>query len=142
MTSSDLWNDVGAIAAYAGVGVGMMLVGYAMIDMLTPGKLHELIWEQRNTNACILVSVNVVSVAAIIVAAIRSAHGDLTDGLIRTAVFSILGMLIMAVFFVILDILTPGKLGAMMVATERHPAVWVTAASHLAIAAVITAAIS
>ena len=142
MTSSDLWNDVGAIAAYAGVGVGMMLLGYALIDMLTPGKLHELIWSSRTPNASILVSVNVVSVAAIIAAAIHSAHGDLTDGLIRTAVFSVLGMLIMAAFFVVLDILTPGKLGAMMVAQQRHPAVWVTAASHLAIAAVITAAIS
>lgn len=142
MTSSELWNDVGAIAGYAGVGVGMMLLGYALIDILTPGKLHEIIWEQRNTNASILVSFNVLSVAAIIVASIRSGHGDLTDGLIRTAVFSVLGMLIMAVFFVILDVLTPGKLGAMMVAPERHPAVWVTAASHVAIAAVISAAIT
>ncbi len=142
MTSSDLWSDIGAIAAYAGVGVGMMLVGYAMVDILTPGKLHEIVWAQRNSNASILVSANVLSVGLIIVTSILSSHDGLTEGLISTAAYSVLGMLIMAVFFVVLDLLTPGKLGEMMVAQERHPAIWVTASSHVAIAAIISAAIT
>jgi hypothetical protein len=48
----------------------------------------------------------------------------------------------MAVAFLILDVITPGKLGALVVDEEPHPAVWVSSAMHLALGGVIAMALS
>ena len=48
----------------------------------------------------------------------------------------------MALSFFALDALTPGKLGALLLQEDRHPAVWVSAAAHIAVALMICAAIS
>lgn len=141
MTASDLIWDVGAIAAFAAVGCVLLLAGYALVDVLTPGKLQELIWDQRNTNAAALVTSNLVAVGLIVVTAIRSSYDELGPGLISTAVYGLLGLVFMAVSFVLVDLLTPGKLGELLVGTDKHPAVWVTCAAHIVIAAMICAAI-
>ncbi len=142
MTASDLVSDVGAIAAFSAVGCALLLAGYALVDVLTPGKLHELIWEQRNSNAAALVSANLVAVGLIVVTAIRSSYDELGPGLISTAVYGLLGLAFMAITFVLVDVLTPGKLGALLVSSEKHPAVWVTCAAHVVMAAMICAAIN
>ncbi|MBD2758460.1 DUF350 domain-containing protein [Yimella sp. cx-573] len=142
VTASDLLSDVGAIAAFAALGSVLLLAGYALVDVLTPGKLHELIWEQRNVNAAILLSANVIAVAMIVVVSIRSSYDGLGEGLISTAAYSVLGLIFMAISFVAVDALTPGKLGHLLVERERHPAVWVSASANLATAAMICAAIN
>jgi hypothetical protein len=50
-------------------------------------------------------------------------------------------VLLQAVAFLILDLLTPGKLGVMLTQVPFHPASLVTAASQLAVAAIIVASI-
>ncbi|WTE91122.1 DUF350 domain-containing protein [Streptomyces sp. NBC_01614] len=54
----------------------------------------------------------------------------------------VLGLLLMAVAFLVLDLVTPGKLGAIVVDPEPHPAVWVSAACNLAVAAIVAASIA
>lgn len=142
MDAGELFSDVGAIAAYGAIGLVLMALGYAVVDLLTPGKLHELIWTQRNANASIVLAANTFAVAIIVVTAIRSSYDDLGDGLISTAVYGVVGIAIMAICFVLIDLLTPGKLGEMVTGEERHPAVWVTVSSHLSSALIVAAAIS
>lgn len=48
----------------------------------------------------------------------------------------------MAVAFLVLDLVTPGKLGAIVVDREPHPAVWVTASCNIAVAAIVAASIA
>ena len=59
-----------------------------------------------------------------------------------TAVFGLLGLVMMAVAFLVVDLITPGRLGATLVEPEPHPAVWVTASCNLAVSAVIAASIA
>lgn len=142
MDAGDLLYDVGAIAAFGAVGLVLMAAGYGMVDALTPGRLRDLIWEQRNSNAALLLSSNMLAVAIIVVTAIRSSYDGLGEGLLSSAVYGLLGIVIMAVCFVVIDAFTPGRLGDLVTHAERHPAAWVGASSHVSVALIVAAAIS
>ena len=137
----NLLTDLLVTLAYGVVGVVLMAVGYVLVDVATPGKLHELIWVERNRNAAVLLSSNLVGVGTIVVAAIVASADDFRLGLIGAGAYGVLGLVIMAVAFVLLDAATPGKLGELLVDPQPHPAVWVSATVHLATGAIIAAAI-
>ncbi|MEU4677348.1 DUF350 domain-containing protein [Micromonospora sp. NPDC023737] len=137
-----LVTDLLVTLAYGVVGVLLMGIGYALVDIATPGRLKELIWVDRNRNAALLLASNLVGVGIIVVAAIAASEDDFALGIIGTAAYGILGLVIMAAAFLLLDALTPGRLGQILVEPEPHPAVWVSAVVHLATGAVIAAAIS
>ncbi|MET8906153.1 DUF350 domain-containing protein [Micromonospora sp. NPDC004551] len=137
-----LFTDLLVTLAYGVVGVALMAVGYVLVDVATPGKLHELIWAERNRNAALLLASNLAGVGIIVVAAIAASADDFALGLVGAAAYGILGLVIMAASFLLLDMATPGKLGEILVDPEPHPAVWVSAVVHLATGAIIAAAIS
>ncbi|MEU8313575.1 DUF350 domain-containing protein [Micromonospora sp. NPDC048887] len=136
-----LVTDLLVTLAYGVVGIALMAIGYVLVDVATPGKLHELIWVERNRNAAVLLSSNLVGVGTIVVAAIVASADDFRLGLIGAGAYGVLGLVIMAVAFVLLDAATPGKLGELLVDPQPHPAVWVSATVHLATGAIIAAAI-
>ncbi|WP_328341467.1 DUF350 domain-containing protein [Micromonospora sp. NBC_00421] len=138
----NLVTDLLVTLAYGVVGVVLMAVGYVLVDVATPGKLHEQIWIERNRNAALLLASNLAGVGTIVVAAIAASEDDFLLGLVGAAAYGIVGLVIMALAFVLLDALTPGKLGELLVDPQPHPAVWVSAVVHLATGAVIAAAIS
>ncbi|WP_091603958.1 DUF350 domain-containing protein [Micromonospora mirobrigensis] len=138
----NLVTDLVVTLAYGAVGVVLMAVGYLLVDLTTPGKLHELIWAQRNRNAALLLASNLAGVGTIVVAAIAASADDFALGLVGAAAYGLLGLLIMAAAFVLLDLATPGRLGEILVDPEPHPAVWVSGVVHLATGAIIAAAIS
>ncbi|WP_262283529.1 DUF350 domain-containing protein [Micromonospora sp. MA102] len=137
-----LLTDLLVTLAYGVVGVALMAIGYVLVDVATPGKLHELIWAERNRNAALLLASNLAGVGIIVVAAIAASADDFALGLVGAAAYGILGLVIMAASFLLLDMATPGKLGEILVDPEPHPAVWVSAVVHLATGAIIAAAIS
>lgn len=139
---TDIWINTGAAAAYGAVSLLVMLVSYLIVDVLTPGKLHKLIWEQKSKGASALVAVNLLSSAWIVRQAILSSNEGLAAGLLSTAVYSIVGIVLMAIAFLAVDALTPGKLGDVVTGDHFHPALLVTLAAHGAIALVMAAAIS
>ncbi len=55
--------------------------------------------------------------------------------------YGVVGIALMALGYLIVDLLTPGKLGSIVAETELHPAAWVNASAHLAVAAVVATAI-
>ncbi|GAB3187913.1 uncharacterized protein DUF350 [Micromonospora palomenae] len=137
-----LVTDLLVTLAYGVVGVVLMAVGYVLVDVATPGKLHELIWTERNRNAALLLASNLAGVGVIVVAAIAASADDFVLGLVGAAAYGLLGLVIMAGAFLLLDAATPGRLGELLVDPEPHPAVWVSAVVHLATGAIIAAAIS
>ncbi|MEV4479969.1 DUF350 domain-containing protein [Micromonospora coxensis] len=137
-----LVTDLLVTLAYGVVGVVLMAVGYALVDIATPGKLHELIWTERNRNAALLLASNLAGVGIIVVAAIAASADDFVLGLVGASAYGLLGLVIMAAAFLLLDAATPGRLGEILVDPEPHPAVWVSAVVHLATGAIIAAAIS
>lgn len=137
----NLAENAAAAAAYSALGILLMVVGFVAVDIVTPGRLREQVWTDRNRNASILVASNLVAVAIIVVGAIVASEGNLGEGLIYTLVYSAIGIAFMMASFVVLDLLTPGSLGELLVDEAPHPAVWVSAALHIGSSVVIAAAI-
>lgn len=139
----DLAYDVLAGLLYGFVGIALMMAGFAVIDLLTPGKLGELIVEHRRRDVGIVVAAAMLAVGAIVTSAILASDGDLERGLAETAGFGLAGILLLGVAFTAVDRITPGRLGDILTDEHEDPAVaYVTAASLLGVGAIIAAAIS
>lgn len=137
----DLLRDAIAVLAYGGVGIVLMGLGFVYVDIITPGKLRELIWVERNPNAALLLASNLLGLGGVIVASIFASDGRLAFGLASTAVYGVLGLILIGVSFVLLDWITPGKLGDVLCEPHLHPGTLVSSAAHIAVAAVAAAAI-
>ena len=138
----DLLEGAGRSIVFGLVGIGLMAVGYLLVDILTPGKLRDLIFVERNPNAGVLLAANQLGIAAIVFTAIFTSYDSFGEGLASTVIFGLVGIVIMGVAFLVLDMLTPGKLGEVICSPERHPAAIVSAASHFGAALIICACIA
>lgn len=138
----DLLSGAGRSIVFGLVGIGLMAVGYLLVDMLTPGKLRDLIFVEKNFNAGVLLAANQLGIAAIVFTAIFTSYDSFGQGLASTVIFGLVGIVIMGAAFVVLDLLTPGKLGEVICTPERHPAAIVSAASHFGAALIICACIA
>ena len=135
-------QSIGYAVAYTGVGIALLILGFLVLDMLTPGHLGRHIHEARSVNAGIVVAAGTLGQGAIIFAAIwTNATSGFGTALLYTVVFGLLGVLLEAVAFVVLDVLTPGRLGGHVTEATFHPASLVLAAVQLAVAAIIVASI-
>lgn len=139
---NDLAFDLLAGLAYGAIGLLLLAAGYIAIDMLTPGRLSDLIYRDRNWNAAAVVASGLIAIATIVVTAIITSHDDLDQGLAYAASFGILGVVLLVVSFLVVDKFTPGDLGELVCDQDRHPAVVVTVANHIAVGAIVAAAIS
>jgi uncharacterized membrane protein YjfL (UPF0719 family) len=138
----DLLEGAGRSVVFGVVGIGLMAVGFVLIDLLTPGKLRELIWIERNPNAALLLAANQLGIALIVFTAIFTSYDDFAQGLLSTVIFGFIGIVIMGFAFLVLDWLTPGKLGEVICTPDRHPGAMVSAASHFGVALIVSACIA
>lgn len=135
-------NGALASLAWAAVGITLMTLGYGLVDVLTPGKLGELIWRQRNPNAALVLCSGLLGIALIVVVAIITSHDGLAAGLLSTGIYGVIGLVLMGLSFVLVDAITPGRLGEILTEPVMHPAAWVTATVHVSVGGIIAAAIS
>ncbi len=133
--------ESGIVLSYALSGLVLMLIGYFVVDLLTPGKLHVILWEQRSKNAAVLVASDLLAVAIIVIAAIRASADDLALGIISTLVFGLIGIILMGLSFLLINGLTPGNSGDLVHSDRLHPEVWVNASAHIGIAGIMAAAL-
>jgi uncharacterized membrane protein YjfL (UPF0719 family) len=131
---------VGQVLAYAGLGLVVLMAGFFVIDALTPGKLGTLVMD-GNPNAAILAATTLVSLGLILWFAIFFT-GAGWNGLDDALVYGAVGVGAQAVGFVVLDLLTPGKLGVICERETLHPASLVSAAVQIAVALVICASLT
>ena len=113
-------------AAFAGVELALALVGGTSVLVL----YASYSWLRLYTPALIVVT------------AILTSDDAIGRGLISTVVYGAMGILLMGVSFLLLDAVTPGKLGETVTEHALHPAAWVTAVVHLAVAGIIAASVT
>ncbi|BBH66769.1 hypothetical protein ACTI_34540 [Actinoplanes sp. OR16] len=138
----DLLEGAGRSIVFGLVGIGLMAIGYLLIDVLTPGKLKDLIFVERNPNASLLLAANQLGISAIVFTAIFTSYDSFGEGLASTVLFGLVGIGIMGLAFLVLDWMTPGKLGEVICTPERHGGALVSAASHFGAALIVCACIS
>lgn len=139
---ADLLSGAGRSIVFGLLGIGLMALGFVLVDLLTPGKLRLLIWADRNPNAALLLAANQLGIAAIVFTAIFTSYDDFAQGLLSTVLFGIIGIAVMGFAFLVLDWLTPGKLGDVICTPERHPGAMVSAAAHFGAALIVCACIA
>lgn len=144
--SSEDWKDIGeglvASLAYVGVAVVLLALGFLMLDILSPGRLSGVIMRDRNRNAARVASAGMLGLAIVIGTSVLTTHDDFVTGLVTTAVFGLIGVALQAFVFVVVDRLTPGKLGDVVCDPEDHPGSWLIASSLLAIGIIVATCIS
>ncbi|MFD0857040.1 DUF350 domain-containing protein [Actinomadura adrarensis] len=98
-----LLEGSGALLAYAAVGLVLFVIGFYMTDLATPGRLITVIRTHRNPNATLLACASTVGVGLIVAVSIFASGGDLVEGLTRTLVFGLVGIVAMTVATLVFD---------------------------------------
>lgn len=138
---SDLAKGIGAILLYGVVGLLLMFVGFYAIDWTTPGKLSALV-RRGLPNAVIVTASGMLSMAFIVVVAIFNSASDLTEGLITSLVYGLLGIIVQVIAMRLLEWATRIDVGSTIESERFAPASVVVAAAHIALGLVIAAGIS
>ena len=139
---TDLVSGLLSTVAFAALGLVLLMIGFYVIDLLTPGKLGQLIFVEHRRDPALLLGSSVVAIATIVGTSIYTAETDTLAGFAATAAYGIAGIILLAVAFVVLDLLTPGKLGELMTDDKDDPAIWVTVAVQLAVGVIVAASIT
>ena len=138
----DLLNGAGRSVVFGLIGLGLLALGFVLVDLLTPGKLKDLIWTEKNPNAALLLAANQLGISVIVFTAIFTSYDSFGQGVASTVIFGVIGLAIMGFGFIILDWMTPGKLGEVICTPERHPGATVSAAAHFGTALIVAACIA
>ena len=135
-------QSIGFAAAYTGVGIALLALGFYALDLLTPGHLARHIYENRSVNAALTLAAGFLGQGAVVFASIwTNATSGFGQALLYTVAFGVLGVLLQAVAFLALDLVVPGRLGQHLMEPAFHPASLVSAAVQLAVAGIIVASI-
>jgi uncharacterized membrane protein YjfL (UPF0719 family) len=131
---------VGQTLAYTGVGLAILVVGFYVMDALTPGKLGTLVGE-GNPNAAVLAGTTLLALGLVMWFAIFFT-GAGWDGLDDALVFGLVGVAAQAAGFVIIELLIPGSVRDCVQDVRFHTQTAVLSGAQIAIALVICASLT
>lgn len=124
------------------IGAGVLALGFLVLDLLTPGHLRTQVYVDKNPNAAILLGANHLALAIIVVTAIMTSSDSLGQGLVDSAVYGLVGVVLQAVALRVLDAVIPADLRGLVNEPHTCGATWAIAISLVAIGAVNAAALS
>lgn len=107
--SEYLLTGITGTLAYFVLAAVILIVGFVILDLITPGKLHELVFVHHLPNAAVITIAQQVSIGIIVVTAVLNSSDILTEGLVETAVFGVLGLVIQVLVMVLLEVFIPGR---------------------------------
>ena len=87
-----LVQNVVSTLLYFLVGVVVLVFGFAMVDVLTPGRLRSQVFVERRPNAVIVTAATDVALTLVIVSAIVASSDKLGQGLVDTVVYGLVGV--------------------------------------------------
>jgi uncharacterized membrane protein YjfL (UPF0719 family) len=137
---SEFLSEAGATAVWIAVALALMAVGFAVVDVLTPGRLREQVSE--HVNAAVMVAAKLLAVAVIVATAVATAPDSLSEGVAQAAAYGVAGLAVSAVAFLALDAVLPARVRDLVTVSRFDPSVIVVAGAELGIALVIAAAVS
>jgi uncharacterized membrane protein YjfL (UPF0719 family) len=137
-----LTQSVISTVLYFLVGIVVLVAGFAMVDALTPGKLRRQVFVDRRPNAVVITSAMDLSLALVIIAAIRASADQLGQGLLDTLVYGLVGVALQGVALAILEAVVPGRFRGFIDTEEFHPASIAAAVVLLAVGGINAVALS
>lgn len=107
--SQYLVDGVIGTLSYFVLAAVILVVGFVILDLITPGKLHELVFVHHLPNAAVITAAQQISIGIIVVTAVLTSSDILSEGLLETAVFGVLGLAIQVVVMAVLEAVIPGR---------------------------------
>ena len=138
---SDLVRGIGAILLYGVIGLLLMFAGFYAIDWTTPGKLSKLV-HAGLPNAVIVTASGLLAMSFIVVVAIFNSASDLTEGLITSLVYGLIGIIVQVVAVRLLEWATRIDVASTIESEEFAPVSIVVAAAHIGLGLVVAVGIS
>lgn len=137
-----MWENLLYAVVYLGVGIALLILAAIVVDLLTPGRLVTHVVDSYSS-ALVLAAALIGQGLVIFTAIWTNAEAGFGDALLWTLAFGLLGVVLTAVAFLVVDLLTPGKLGDILAQPGPvQPVALVTAAAHLAVAGIVIASIA
>jgi uncharacterized membrane protein YjfL (UPF0719 family) len=134
----------GALATilYFLVGTAVLIIGFIVVDLLTPGRLRQLVFIDRRPNAVVIACANYIALGAVIISAIANSYSQLGQGLVGVAVYGLIGVVLQGIALLTLHFVIPGDFHEHVDEPELHPAAFAVAVMLLAVGGVTAAALS
>src|ERR1700677_1839223 len=125
----------GALATilYFLVGTAVLVLGFFVVDILTPGKLRQLVFIDRRPNAVMLACANYIALAAVIISAITNSYSKLGRGLVGGGIYGPVGVCLQGIAILTMPLVIPGDFHEHIDEPELHPAAFATAVMLLAV---------
>lgn len=145
MDFNPILEGLGYAAAYTVVGLVLLAVSMFVLDLLTPGRYgSHLIGPSASGGAGLVGAAWMLGQGLIIFTAIwGSGTSAFGVALLYTVVFGLAGVLMLAVTYVAIDLLTPGRLGDTVCEVgAAKPLSYVLASGVFAMSAIISACIT
>lgn len=130
-----------AILAYAILGVLLLIAGFYVIDMATPGRLSKVIQTDRNPNATLLTASGLGAVGLIVAASIFSSGGVLQEGLLATLVFGVVGIAVQTLGMLLFDRVAGISVRQLVSEPELRPGAVLLSVTHLVIGVITAVAV-
>lgn len=139
----DIWNGLLHAGAYVLLGGGILIFGSLIHDIRMPEKIgHKgTMLINGNINAVVVTVSHLIASGFITVAAIWTTAEELGTGIVATAVFGLVGVLVLVVTEMIVDKLTPGKLTDILCHEKFQPIAAVTAAANVMMGVIVAVSI-
>ena len=131
-----------ATVLYFVVGMAVLVIGFIMVDVLTPGQLRQMVFVDRRPNAVVLACAMYIALATVIITAIANSYSQLGQGLVGVAVYGLIGVVLQGIAILAMHLVIPGNFHEHDDEPELHPAAFATAVMLLAVGGVTAAALS
>lgn len=135
-------RGVVATLLYFLVGMAVLVVGFVMVDVVTPGKLRQMVFVDRRPNAVVLTCAMYIALAVVIITAITNSYSQLGQGLVGVAAYGLMGVILQGIALLTLHFVVPGSFHEHVDEPELHPAAFAIALMLLAVGGVTAAAVS
>ena len=137
-----IFKGVLATILYFLVGMAVLVVGFYMVDVLTPGKLRQLVFIDRRPNAVVVACAMYTALTTVIISAITNSYSQLGQGLVGVAVYGLMGVILLGIALLTLHLVIPGNFHEHVDDPELHPGSFAVALILLAVGGVTAAAVS
>src|ERR1700740_3446218 len=135
-------KGVVATVLYFLVGMAVLVLGFIMVDVLTPGKLRQMVFVDRRPNAVVLACGMDNGPPHVTIPRTANSYSQLGQGLVGVAVYGLIGVVLQGIALLTLPLVIPGDFHEHVDEPELHPAAFATAVMLLAVGGVTAVAVS
>ncbi|MDQ3462883.1 MAG: DUF350 domain-containing protein, partial [Actinomycetota bacterium] len=87
ISAGELLRGMGEAVVWGAMAIALLALGYGVIDLLTPGKLGQLIYVEHNVNATVVLASGLVAIGTIITTSILTSLNGFLPGVVSALAY-------------------------------------------------------